>query len=123
MFSFFLNLPYTIVGVLFGVALFPASVTWDKRHFAIIFRVKADYPQFGYLKGWRAMAIGNAVLLNPRVEDKDLEHELVHVDQFGAYPLIYPALYYWEILTKGYRMNRFEDEAYTKAGNVYRGKK
>ena len=74
----------------------------------------------GYLKDARGMAIGNIVLLG-KAEIKDLEHELIHVRQYQRYPLIFPVLYYWELFTKGYRKNKFEDEAYRKAGNNYYG--
>lgn len=65
------------------------------------------------------MTIGSTVILNPRVEDKDLEHELVHVEQGQRVPLIQPILYYTELLRKGYRANKYEEEAYSRAGNRY----
>ncbi len=37
--------------------------------------------------------------------------------------LLHPFLYYYELLRKGYRYNKYEDECYTRAGNVYRGEK
>lgn len=36
---------------------------------------------WGYVKGARAVTIGHVVLLGPRIEYKDLEHELIHVQQ------------------------------------------
>ena len=122
MFSFLLNLPYTIVGILFALGLFPKRISWDKKHWAIILKVRSNWIGFGYFKRWRGMAIGHTVILNPREEDKDLEHELIHVEQFSRYPLIFPLLNFFELLKKGYRNNKFEDEAYTRAGNTYRGK-
>jgi len=74
----------------------------------------------GYLKNARAMSIGHVVLLGPEIEDKDLEHELVHVEQYIREPIIHPILYYIELLGKGYRKNKYEDEAYKKAGNIYK---
>ena len=74
------------------------------------------------MKGARAMAIGNTVLLGPTIEDHDLEHELVHVTQYQRMPLIYPILYHVELFRKGYRNNKYEDEAYRIAGNVYKEK-
>lgn len=68
------------------------------------------------------MAIGHVVLLGPRLEDKDLEHELVHVVQYQRMPLIHPVLYIVELIRKGYRNNKYEIEAYQKAGNIYKDK-
>ncbi len=72
------------------------------------------------MKGARAAAMGHVVLLSPLTEDKDLEHELVHVDQYQRLPFIQPFLYYFELLRKGYRNNKYEVEAYEKAGNIYK---
>lgn len=76
---------------------------------------------FGYMKKARATAFGHVVLLGPNLEDKDLEHELIHVEQFEREPLIHPILYSVERMRKGYRNNKYEDQAYTRAGNVYKG--
>jgi hypothetical protein len=65
------------------------------------------------------MAQGNIVLLGSNALTNDLEHELVHVEQFEKYPLIQPILYMLESIRHGYLNNRFEREAYEKAGNRY----
>jgi ASC-1-like (ASCH) protein len=65
------------------------------------------------------MAIGNIVLMGPKLLANDLEHELVHVAQSMREPLIHPFLYQIENARKGYRKNKYEMEAYTKAGNAY----
>ena len=65
------------------------------------------------------MAIGNIVLLGSNILDKDLEHELVHVSQFEREPLIHPFLYQYQTFKYGYRNNKYEKEAYEKAGNVF----
>ncbi len=75
---------------------------------------------FGYLKGARAMAIGQVVILGPNFEQNDLEHELVHVEQSARAPLIHPILYFIELVRKGYRNNKYEVEAYSRAGNIYK---
>jgi hypothetical protein len=46
------------------------------------------------MKNARASAIGHVVILGPNLEDKDLEHELIHVEQYERMPLIQPFLYY-----------------------------
>ena len=75
----------------------------------------------GYMKGGRAMAMGSVVLLGPNPEQYDLEHELVHVMQYQKLPFIQPFMYYAELVRKGYRDNKYEDEAYRVAGNIYKG--
>lgn len=74
------------------------------------------------MKGSRAMTIGHIILLSPKVLKNDLEHEIIHVRQCDKYPVIYPILYLYELLKRGYRQNRFEDEAYTLSKSVYQGK-
>lgn len=68
------------------------------------------------------MATGNTILLGPREEEHDLEHELIHVRQHGKLPFVYPIFYYYETFKHGYRKNKYEDEAYRIAGNIYKGK-
>lgn len=75
-----------------------------------------------WMRGARAATIGHVVLIGDRTQEFDYEHELVHVRQHERYPLIFPILYYWELLRKGYRQNKFEDEAYRLGGNRYVGK-
>ena len=120
--SFILNFPYTIIGLIAAFISVPRKINLNKNPYAIIFRVKSFWWAVGYIKHARAMAIGNMVLLGPNIEDKDLEHELIHVEQYLRVPIIYPFLYYVELFRKGYRDNKYEVEAYFKAGNLYRGK-
>lgn len=121
MFSFLLNLPYTLVGTTLALVLLPTKVECGRTPCRIIFKVKRTY-SFGYIKNWRGMAIGNVIILNPLEEPGDLEHEIIHICQHQRRPLIYPILYYTELLRKGYRNNKYEVEAYSKAGNIYKGK-
>ncbi|GMU74262.1 MAG: hypothetical protein AMXMBFR44_4590 [Candidatus Campbellbacteria bacterium] len=65
------------------------------------------------------MVHGNVVQLAPTADEKDLEHELVHVKQYERAPLIHPLLYFIETLRYGYKQNKYEVEAYEKAGNLY----
>ncbi|MEK7063490.1 MAG: hypothetical protein AAB955_02245 [Patescibacteria group bacterium] len=122
MLGFLLNLPYTLAGVVLALVSGPTSLTSNKNPRALIFKVSKLWWAVGYMRGARAMAVGHAVLLGPNLEDKDLEHELVHVEQFARMPLVHPFLYYTELLRKGYRANKYEDEAYRRAGNVYKDK-
>jgi hypothetical protein len=56
---------------------------------------------------WRTVWLAPHAMLAPRL----LLHELRHVHQFGAQPLLFPLLYVWESLRRGYHANRFETEA------------
>jgi hypothetical protein len=119
--AFILNLPHTLIGLLIAPVLGIKDVHWNKTPPAVVFHVRNtslfDFPY----KGWRGMAIGHVVLLNPREEKNDLEHELIHVEHMIKEPLIHPLLYQYECLRKGYRYNKYEDECYTRAGNNYYG--
>ena len=122
MLGFMLNLPYTVFGMLIATISVPTAVSMHKKPWAIVVYVKNFWWVFGYMKGARAMTIGHVVLLGQHTEAGDLEHELVHVEQFQRAPLVHPFLYYAELLRKGYRNNKYEEEAYRRAGNVYKGK-
>lgn len=122
MISFILNIPYTLVGILLGLISVPDGIAFKRKPYAFIIGVRNFWWAFGYMKNARAMAIGHVVLLGPRLEDKDLEHELVHVWQHQKMPLIQPILYYIELFQKGYKNNKYEIEAYKIAGNIYREK-
>ena len=122
MIGFILNAPYTILGLLFALISVPKQISFTKKPYAVVVNIKHFWWLFGYLKGARAMVIGCVALLGPDILDKDLEHELVHVEQHQRMPLIQPFLYYLELKRKGYRNNKYEVEAYTRAGNTYKGK-
>lgn len=121
MLSFILNLPYTFIGLIVAIISIPRSAVADWRSKAIVIKVKSFWWSFGYLKNMRAATIGNVILLGQKLEAGDLEHEIIHVSQYSKFPLIYPILYYWELITKGYKNNKYEIEAYQKAGNIYKG--
>lgn len=72
-------------------------------------------------KGVRAITNGHIIQLGPLELEKDLEHELIHVEQYEREPFIHPFLYWWQSHKYGYRKNKYEDEAYLRAGNVYKG--
>lgn len=117
--SFVLNLPYTLVGLLTAAVSFPKKigVRADPSH--IVIDIKWWWWAIAWMKGARAATIGHVILLGDKTQEKDYEHELVHVRQYKKYPLIFPVLYYTELVRKGYRQNRFEDEAYRLSGNKY----
>jgi ASC-1-like (ASCH) protein len=117
--KFLFNIFYTIIGLFFGVISGVQSVRWHANPWAIVMRVRGLWWMFGYMRGGRAFALGNVVVLGPNIKSGDLEHELIHVRQYERYPLIFPFLYYTELFRKGYRKNRFEEEAYTDSNSVY----
>ena len=121
--GFILNIPWSVIGLLAGIISVPKSVKWNVRPYAVIMAVKSLWWAIGYMKGARAMAIGHIVLLGPKYEEKDLEHELVHVEQHQRMPLIQPLLYFIEVIKNGASTkNKYEAEAYRRAGNVYKEK-
>ena len=108
------------MGLVVGLISVPTAIRLNKSPFAIIFKVKSLWWAVGYLKNARAVTIGHVVLLSPKIENGDMEHELVHVWQYGRAPLIHPVLYLVELIRKGYRNNKYEVEAYKIAKNIYK---
>ncbi|OGY36579.1 MAG: hypothetical protein A3E36_03235 [Candidatus Andersenbacteria bacterium RIFCSPHIGHO2_12_FULL_45_11b] len=115
-----LNLPYSILGSLIALISIPKKISLHKNPGAVIVTVEKLWWRFGYLKNIRATAVGNLVILGPNIEHKDLEHELIHIEQYQRMPIIQPILYYIELLKNGYQNNKYEIEAYRKAGNAYK---
>ncbi len=116
-----LNLPWTMIALILALISIPYKVEFSKEPRAVIFYIKSFWwfswlPKARYVRG---MAIGNVVMLGPRALPKDKEHELVHVEQFMRIPLIFLAVYEIETLRRGYRENKYEKEAYGKAGNIF----
>jgi len=119
--AFILNLPWTIIGLLVGIVSFPKKITINKKPMAFVFHGARFWwlSWHSRLKYVRGMAVGNVVLLGQNVLPNDLEHELIHVEQIEREPFIHPLLYSIESFKKGYRNNKYEVEAYDRAGNVY----
>lgn len=116
-----LNLPFTLTGIIPMLLSGPYSFKLVKNPIAFVFKVKKSWWAFGYMKHARAMTIGHIILMSPKELKNDFEHEIIHVKQSERYPVIYPLLYLYELLTKGVRQNRFEDEAYTLSKSIYKG--
>lgn len=116
------NLPWSVLGMLAGLVSLPSSLEWQTPHLGFVVKVRSFwwYTWLPKMSGVRAMAIGNVVLLGPNILQNDLEHELVHVEQAMREPLIHPILYWIETIRKGYRHNKYEEEAYSKANNFYK---
>lgn len=119
--AFVLNLPWNIVGLLLALCSLPHRVAFNKEPFAVIIHVRSFWWQawLSSHKGVRASSIGNIILLSDRIASKDLEHELIHVRQYEQRPFIQALLYIFETTRHGYKNNKYEIEAYEKAGNTY----
>jgi len=119
--AFILNLPWNLVGIIIGLISIPKKVSIHLHPFSIIFTVRSFwwYKWMSGKAGVRAMTNGQIINLGPLEQQKDLEHELIHVEQAIREPLIHPILYMLESRKDGYRQNKYEDEAYERAGNKY----
>jgi len=116
-----LNLPWTILGLVGGLVSGPKRIRFSNTPPAIILSIRGFWwlawlP--GY-KGVRAATWGNTVVEGPHLLPNDDKHELIHVEQAMRRPLIHPILYTIESLKHGHKNNRYEQEAYHRAGNKY----
>jgi len=117
-----LNFPISIPGFIGALLSGPKRVAFSKKPFAIIFYVR-NFWWWQWLpgqKGVRGMANGWVVQLGPHELPGDLEHELVHVEQAERAPFIHFFKYWLENRRMGYRANKYEVEAYDRAGNWYK---
>jgi hypothetical protein len=119
--AFVLNLPWNIIGLLLALCSLPYRIVLNKEPLAAIIYVRSFWWQtwLSSHKSVRASSIGNFVLLSKKLLSKDIEHELVHVRQYEQRPFIQAFLYMAETLRHGYKNNKYEIEAYEKAGNMY----
>lgn len=121
MFGFILNFPFTIIGLVSGLISLPTSITLRKNPYAFILNVRTFRWYFWGRRKARAITVGHTVLLSPKIEEHDLEHELIHVRQYEKFLFLFPFLYYYESFRKDYRNNKFEDEAFRISGSVHGG--
>jgi hypothetical protein len=119
MIGFILNTPYTLIGLIMSLISGAKKFRFFTANFAFVVSVRNIWWDFGYMKNARAVTVGHVVMLGPNIEKGDLEHELIHVQQYQKAPLIHPFLYMIELFRHGYRNNKYEVEAYNKAGNEY----
>lgn len=116
---FILNLPFTLVGIVPTILSVPYNMKLVNNPYAFVFKVKKFWWAFGHMKKARCITIGHIILLSPKELKNDLEHEIIHVKQTERYPLVFPFLYLFELLKRGYRQNKFEDEAYRLSNSIY----
>lgn len=120
MIGFILNTPYTLIGLIMSLISGAKKFQFFTANLAFVISVRNIWWDFGYMKNARAVTVGHVVILRPNIEKGDLEHELIHVQQYQKAPLIHPFLYMIELFRHGYRNNKYEVEAYNKAGNEYK---
>lgn len=119
--AFILNLPWTILGLLAVPVSMPKRVSFNKESFALVFH-EANFWWYSWLpdkKFVRGMNFANVIILGTIARPGDLEHELIHLAQFERYPFIFAFMYEFETFRKGYRNNKYEEDAHGKGGNVY----
>lgn len=118
---FLLNLPWTVVGILTSLLSVPTGIDYTSQPTTIVFRVRSFWwlTWMPWYKGARAITNGHVVSLGPNADIRDLQHELVHVEQGLRYPLIFPLLHTIEWLRHGYRNNKYEAEAFARSGSRY----
>ena len=92
------------------VARYPELTTVRWRRGGLPVRVASLF--LGGASAAAAITLWRTVFLAPhaRLDAELLLHELRHVHQFQASPL-FPLLYLWESLLRGYSGNRFEADA------------
>lgn len=121
--AFVLNLPWTILGIFAALLSIPKKASIRSHPLAIIIKVRSFwwYSWLPGKAGARAITNGHLVQLGPLERKNDLEHELIHVEQAVREPLVHPILYSLESIKHSYRANKYEAEAYKRAGNEYEG--
>ena len=122
-FIFLLNLPWTIIGLCAVLLSVPQKVEFSRNPPVIIFYIRSFwwYKWIPGYEGIRAMATGHVVQMSKWADGPDLKHELVHVEQWMKYPLVSGFLFLIETMRHGPYppKNKFEKEAYERAGNRF----
>ena len=114
--AFAMNFPWSLIGLIYGLLLFPEGIKIDKLQSVIIVRVRRLWINDMFLgRKVRGFALGNTVILSSVADSNTIDHEIVHVRQFVQKPFIFPLLYCFESIKNGYRGNKYEKEAYRQS--------
>ncbi len=76
------------------------------------------------LKDWLAITIGRTIFAWRALSDRELEHEVEHVRQWGRHGITFPLVYFAEAVRarragkRWYHDNRFEQEARKAASRL-----
>ena len=111
------NLPWTIIGLILAATCFPEEFRYWKND-TLVFTVHFIWFIPKKYIGWTC---GHVILINKNAKKNErlLRHELVHVEQHDRYWGLFPILYLWERMLRGYTNNRFEVEARSRANSPY----
>lgn len=114
--AFVMNLPWSLLGLVYGLLLLPSSIKIDKLAFVIVVRARRLWVNEVFL-GWRVrgFTLGNTVLLSNLADNTTYDHEIVHVRQFTKKPFVFPILYCLEFIKNGYKDNKYEKKAYRES--------
>lgn len=115
--AFVLNIPWTFVGLLYGLLSLPRRIKLNKNPAVVVVNVKRLWLGEILLgRRIKGTTVGNTVLLSDVADSFTYSHEIAHVAQFEKRPLILPVLYGIETTRRGYRENKYEKEARQKSG-------
>lgn len=107
-----MNLPWSLVGLFYGLFALPRSIKTDKLTLVIVVKVRRLWVNEIFLgRRVRGFTLGNTVLLSNVADDNTYDHEIVHVRQFTKAPFVFPILYCLEFIKNGYQDNKYEKEA------------
>lgn len=119
---FILNIPWSLIGLFNALLSLPKKVEFRKKPLAIIFYVRSFwwYSWIPRFKGVRGIANGHVISVSDAADDQDIDHELIHVEQYARYPFIFSVIFLLEQMRNGVGPeNRFEKEAYSRSGSRY----
>ncbi len=120
---FTLNLPWSLIGMVTAFLSLPKKIEFSRKPPAIIFHVRSFwwYSWIPRFKKVRGITNGHVISVNDEVDDLDVKHELIHVEQYMKYPFIFSVIFLYEQLIHGFgpERNRFEKEAYGRSGSRY----
>ncbi len=110
--KYLLNLPWTLLGVVFAITAMPYGVTVKNQ--AIIFYCLTCGVVYLYAPKAKGFTLGNLVVIRKGMANDILEHELVNVEQYMRKPFVHYFLSLYETIRYGYWNNRYEVEAYNR---------
>lgn len=110
--AFVMNLPWSLLGFVYGLLLLPTSIKTDKLALVIVVKVRRLWVNEIFLgRKVRGFTLGNTVLLSNIANDNTYNHEIIHVRQFTKAPFVFPLLYCLQFIKNGYKNNKYEKEA------------
>lgn len=113
--QFCCNIPWTMLGMALGLTCGLSRIEFKFNGWVIICRVKKIwFLETRYI----GITLGHTIIIlagkNRKLEQNNIAHEYVHVEQYDRYWGTFPVLYCIEGFLNGYDENRFEIEAYRR---------